>query len=138
MYQLDLGTLWSLRQWRKLLNLIDQLPSNTKTNQAMANDEDYLRRVIAIHGALPEGPQNPPLSAWSQESSLLAELIDEVRALKTITMKINSDKGKSVPNPEPVLRPKSAYQKISVELKLERHYALRDRLIKKESGAEVQ
>ena len=127
MYQLQLGTLWRLRQWRKLLNFIDSLPGNSRTNEAMANDEDYLRAVVKAHGKLPSGPKNPPISTWTAEAGLLADVIDELRALKIITIKANG--GSNAGQPERVLRPKSPYEKIEMETKLDRHKAMVARLI---------
>lgn len=74
-------------------------------------------------------PYYPPMSQWSQEAGMLADLIDEVRALRHITILTSGD-GKSQPKPPvPYTRPLTAAEKIRHEMRRAKHEALSDRIL---------
>lgn len=100
-------------------------------------DEESMRATVAAYGGVvPPGDPAPPLSTWTQEAQLLAQTVDELRALRTILIKVNSSQGANVPAPQPVQRPRSAWPKIEAELRLGKHAALVARLIPRaEAGA---
>ena len=131
MAQVSLGHLWRTRQWRRLLNLIENLPAASKYQEAISKDEEYLRAVVQANGGqLPKSKSAPPLSEWTLPVSYLAILIDEIRALKAITIKVNSDPKKtSSPRVEQMERPATAWQAISFNERLRKHHRLTDRLL---------
>lgn len=71
----------------------------------------------------------PPLTQWSQEASLIADLVSEVSALRVVTIQANSKKGSQKPEMTKVLRPVSVLAKVLKTKRYENHYKLRDRLL---------
>jgi hypothetical protein len=95
----------------------------------MASDEDAVRATIqASKGRLPSST-SPPMHTWTQEASLLAQAVDELRGLKSILVKVNSKPGASVGDPKPVPRPRGAWEKIEAEMRLAKHVHLVGRLL---------
>lgn len=114
-----------------LRNLIDGLPLTSHYAAAMANDEEYIRSVIAANGGqMPESKrQGPALTVWSQEASTLATIADLLKANNSLLVKINSKPGAAAPKVEPEPRPHTAWIGISMEVRLGKHRALASRLL---------
>jgi hypothetical protein len=64
-------------------------------------------------------PYFPPMAQWSQEAGMLADLIDEVRALRFITTAANSE---NAPKPPvPYTRPQTAAERVKQEMRERKH-----------------
>jgi hypothetical protein len=106
-----------------------QLPATSRFHEAMSQDEEAMRASLEANGGqMPKGSA-PPLHSWTQEASLLAMLVEEMRAMKTILIKVNSKQGSAAPEVQPVQRPRSAWQKIEAEARLAKHAHLVSRLL---------
>lgn len=79
-------------------------------------------------------PYAPPMSMWSMEADLLATLIDEVRALKHLTVAVNSPKGKQPNPPKPFPRPRTVMASARVASRAARHRALAARVLPHKYG----
>ena len=81
--------------WRKLVVLLEQLPPESALFTAVRNNlpEDELA-----------GEADPSRAPWSMVETLMAVLIDEVRALSWLYASAHSG-GKTVPKPSPIMRP---------------------------------
>ncbi|MFJ5156313.1 hypothetical protein ACIQCF_33095 [Streptomyces sp. NPDC088353] len=105
--QVDLAQLWSERRWRRLLNLVDQLPSESRTLVAMAEDEE-------LAAALPEpepGPAPPPpLRTWTAEVEKLTLIADRLNEL--ITAVHNTVAKRPARSPRPLPRPETARDRV--------------------------
>jgi len=106
----DVGELWRARRWRLLLNLIDRLPRNTWTQQAMANHPEYAERVaesLAARRDKPDAdePWTLPLIDYTPEVAALASVVDAVNALRAVTIAANSKAGVKPPVIPPYPRP---------------------------------
>jgi hypothetical protein len=123
--------LWRARRWRYLLNLIDHLPRNTYFSQAVASDEEHTRMMLEAQQRAggEKGEYHPPLAQWSQEAGMLADLIDEVRALRYITTLAAGDGNNRPKPPVPYTRPENAAAKIKEDMRRERHEALVARML---------
>jgi len=104
---------------------------------AMANDAEYVQSIIdsAANTADLEGkPTPPPLTEWSQLAELTRRLIQEVEALKIVTISINSKKGAGKPDSHPVLGPRGVMSELLKKKRYSNHFALRAKLMPKKYG----
>ena len=79
--------------WRRMLVLVSNLPPESALNTAIRNN-------------VPEGellPGDPAKGKWSSAETLLATLIDEVRAYRADFAQVNSKN--TVRRPKPIARP---------------------------------
>lgn len=84
--------------------------------------------VEANGGKMPEGSKNPPLRDWTQEASLLAQVIMELRQVTAVLIQANS-KGKSQHKVQPVLTPETALSRMGKNARVERRLAVHDALV---------
>lgn len=90
--------------WRKLANLVRQLPSSSRTTEAMANDDELADSM----GEQPEGDSSPRISEYSPEAARLDVLVDRVSELITATIQISGNKA---PRVKPARRPETAFSR---------------------------
>jgi hypothetical protein len=102
--------------------------------QAVSLDEEHTEMLIkASEGKDHKAqPYAPPMATWSAEASMIATLTDEVRALRYITLAVNS-KQKPSP-PVPVARPRTAMDKVRQRAREERHRSLVSRVLRRTDG----
>jgi hypothetical protein len=125
--QHSLGVLWRSRRWRYLLNLIDHLPADSHFMEAVSLDEEHARAMVKMSEGMDKKPYAPPMSQWSMTANLLAVLIDEVRALRHITLAVNSKQKPQPPNLYP--RPQTAFDKVRLQEREAKHRALVARML---------
>lgn len=82
---MDLAEWWRARRWRALLELIDQLPTASRTREAIMNDPDEAR-LIAFHREYgkpgeKDEPWAPRLSEFDLHAVLLREIAHSIAAL---------------------------------------------------------
>lgn len=80
--------LWKEREWAMLLDLIEMLPSTSRTKARQANDDEYAEMVF--ESAKMAKPKDQPKPGWAPEEwtalhAMTADLISEVRLLQSIT-----------------------------------------------------
>ncbi|MFC3986434.1 hypothetical protein [Streptosporangium jomthongense] len=101
-HRTDLRDLWrpgggdTKLTWRLLRNLIRHLPSESATKTALRNRMTDAQLEQAGKEA------DPSQAPWSQEEMLLASLIDSVRTLIYVVIRVNGGKGRP---PQPMTRP---------------------------------
>jgi hypothetical protein len=93
---LDLFRPGSRLGWRKLLVLIERLPSESTLNTAIRNS----RSEDELAAARPDLTEVP----WSMQETLMAMLVDDIRMLSWMYASAHSP-GQQVPKPSPVPRP---------------------------------
>jgi hypothetical protein len=81
--------------WRKLLVLIERLPSESALNTAIRNSQPEDELARASHD-LAEAP-------WSMQETLMAMLVDDMRMLSWMYASAHSPS--ALPKPSPVQRP---------------------------------
>lgn len=113
--------MWRHREWRKIRNLVDRLPSWSFYNEARANDEE-----LAAFLADKEVPErHERISDWNPEVGLLAAIYDRLgQLMNAVVIVAGGEKLKIDPLPRPV----SAIQKARESSKLERSKAFRFRM----------
>jgi hypothetical protein len=101
-YRLDLADEWRGRRWRRLLNLIDHLPRNSRLHEAMAEDERLAEHLLSQ----PEPKEAPPTRRWSEfsiEVELLAGIFDRLADVPNAIAAANGAKPRKVkPYPRPI------------------------------------
>ncbi|MGW5122965.1 hypothetical protein ACWEQ7_02690 [Streptomyces sp. NPDC004069] len=104
---MDVARLWSERRWRRLLNLIDQLPGESRTVVAMAEDEEL---AVALPEPEPGPAPPPPLRTWTAEVEKLALIADRLGEL--ITAVHNTVAKRPARSPRPLPRPETARDRV--------------------------
>lgn len=103
---------------RRLRVLIEHLPPESSTKTALRNAVPTEQLEEA------SGEGRPDLAPWSGTETLLAQVKDELRLLRMVTVAANGGKpGEFVPTPRPGIPPKSA-QKSRKSLNDEQRRAL--------------
>lgn len=128
----DLNTLFKARDWRRLLNMIDHLPRNAWYTEAVSNDEEHAEMIAKSMAESPDNaaPAAPPLRTWSQEASILADVMDQLRRIEaTIVGAAGGKPGKSAPYTRPETALQRALQRGVHERKSANHKALVGRLL---------
>lgn len=111
--------LWRSRQVRRLLNLIDHLPQNTRFYEQVANDEEYAEMLLEAQeraereGAAPP-PTGSPIHSWSPEVSILAVVVDKLSVLVEAQ---KAKPGQVMPYP----RPKTAMERVKLRRRQSQH-----------------
>jgi hypothetical protein len=107
-----------------LLNLIDQLPRNSRYIEALADDEDLATQVLASKE--PPEPAGPRLSEWSPELAALTAIQDR---LGEVIAAVIAAAGGRPPRLRPSPRPKTAADRVRLQQRQERHLALVARVL---------
>jgi hypothetical protein len=114
--------LWRTRQIRRLLNLIDHLPQNTRFYEQVSNDEEYAEMLLeAQEKAASEGGEKfapgSPIHTWSPEVAILAVVVDKLSVLVEAQ---KQKPGQVMPYP----RPKTAMDRVKHRRREQQHRSL--------------
>lgn len=91
--------------WRKLSEIIRQLPSSSRTTEAMANDDDLADSIGEQAAASNTGPR---LSEYTAEVARLDVLVDRVSELIGVVIQVAGGKA---PRVRPAKRPETAFSR---------------------------
>jgi len=127
--------MWQDRQWRKLLSFIDHLPRNSYYVEAASNDEEHARMLLEASENQPKREYRPPMSLWTMEAEILADIADRVQQLTITTRAANSRKGAKLPKFVPYARPRHAIEPLRRARRQERHEALARRVLRRKREA---
>jgi len=104
-YGIDLVDFFRGRySWRKLLNLIQQLPSWALTTEAMANDDE----LADMASEKPSSDVGPRVSEYTPEVARLDMILDRVSELIAVSVQVAGGKA---PRTRPARRPETAYSR---------------------------
>lgn len=119
--------MWNDRRWRLLLNLIDHLPRNSAYVEAQAQDEEAARAYVrAGRSQDPAEEVGEKVSEWSSERYALARIEDRLSELIATTVAAAGGKPGRVRYAD---RPKTAVDRVTIEVGMEKHGALVARLL---------
>lgn len=111
---MDLAEWVSARRYAALLELIDQLPSNSRYYEAVVNHPEYADQIASMPE--PEDPWSPRQSEFGLNEHLLTLISDQLQQLTNVTIKANNGKpGELKPQP----RPRSAIDEARERAELE-------------------
>lgn len=80
-YGIDLAVWWRQRRWAGLLELIDELPSASRFNEAILNDREFAEAVVAQEtGEAPEWA--PKISEFDLHALLLRDVIQSLQGVQ--------------------------------------------------------
>jgi len=105
-YAADLSQLVEDSRYRHLLVLIDQLPATARVRAAMLDDDDYVAGLP--DPASGDTPSRPAIYGWTQETELLASLLDTMRSLQQVVVRAFGGQGR---RPDPIPRPETAWDR---------------------------
>lgn len=124
-YRLDLADEWKSRRWRRLLNMIDNLPRDSFMQEAMADDEALAEHMLA--GAPPT--EKPPARRWSEygiQVELLAGIYDRLAEVPNAIAAANGAKPRKI---KPYPRPVTAMERVRDRRAKQKHRSLVSRLL---------
>lgn len=122
----DLFALWQNRQWRRLLNLIDQLRRPSRYYEAVSLDGDHLAQIEAARDGA-ERPKGPRMSEYGPTEERLDRIID---ALTMNTQAVIAAAGGKPPRVEPQPRPETAWDSVRHRSRQAQHDALVGRVLR--------
>lgn len=132
----DLETEWRSRRYRRLLQIIDHLPSYSYFQDAVANDPEHAKMLAEAAAERQEGEEHPgpSLTSWTPEVAILADVVDELRAVRHSIIMSNHDPKKTPPSPpKPYRRPSTALSRLAAQARHEsrqkKHQSLAERLL---------
>lgn len=109
-----------------MLRLIHQLPQASRFHAAVANDPEHVEAVIKAQGGQQQA-YRPPLAEWDSAHEMLAMISDKLELLANITLRAN---GASPDKPSITPRPKTAFADVEQRIKVEKHEALVERILR--------
>ena len=131
----DLPELWSARRWRYLLMLIDRLPRWSYYSEAVSNNEEHARQIAEsqarLNASVGQTQYNPPMSTWTPEVAMLAEILDATRGVQHAVIAVQAERGKAPKPPERTPRPRTALQREMARAERERKQAVHEDLVAK-------
>lgn len=107
---MDLAQWLADGRWRGLLELIEQLPRDSRLREAQLNDDEYAAALAEAHAKQDEpDPWAPSVAETTLTTELLTMAIHEIRALRSETVAIA--RGKAPRPVTPVPPPKTALER---------------------------
>lgn len=116
--------MWRGRRWRKLLNLVEHLPTNSAYVEAVATDADAAR--AAFDAGVEPREHVERWSEWSPERAALARIDDRLQLLTVAVIGTNGGKPGQF---RPAERPKTSLDVLRAERRRNEHRALVARVI---------
>lgn len=135
---LSAGEMWRSRRWREMLDLIDQLPTNSQMHALMTSDEEHMEALIrGSKDAEPRpGAGRPSMAEWGQLESMVASLIDAVNRGTATQTAIANPKGPK-PHVQPYPRPYTAAEKVNYKIQREEHQSMVNALLRDRTAGTV-
>lgn len=124
--RLDLATEWRSRRWRRLLNIIDNLPRESRYFEARVNDEYAIEMMLAADRGDDSGPPTRRMADWSAEVELLTAVVNRLGEVVQGIAALGGAKPHKVP-PAPV--PTTAVEKVRNRTRARKHESLVARLL---------
>lgn len=125
-YGADLGDWLRSERWSALVDLIDQLPSACRLNEAIAQDDEAADELVAIMDESEgEGPDwSPRVAEFDLTNTMLAELIDQVKLLGQTIIAANGGNAKKI---RPFPKPKTAIDRARARQDLNLFYDMQSK-----------
>lgn len=99
---MDLVAWWQARRWAGLLELIDQLPPASRFNEAVLNDVDVARELVARENGDADSPEwSPKISEFDLHALLLRDVIQALHGVQAAVIATVAKPPKIAPYPAP-------------------------------------
>lgn len=105
---IDLAQMWQSRRWRKLLNIIEGLPSSSHFVDAIANDEERAHDLAGMSMGS-DNHQAYRVSEFGMSERILADIADLIGQLTDVTLGVNG--GRPPPRKPYHGRPRTAIER---------------------------
>lgn len=124
--------MWRSRRWRRLLNILDQLPRTSAYAQALALDEDLAEQVSELPDTERKAQWSRSHRDYTPEVEMLTAVFDRLGELIRVTAAVHGSRGKPPP-----LGPRPAYavDRVRRQLARQRHQDVVGRLMKNRKPA---
>ena len=101
---MDLAEWYAAGRWVGLLELIDNLPTACRLNEAVANDPESAEVLARMSADRPAGGEwSPRLSEFDLHATIQREILHAIKSLASITIAAaGSQPGEQKPFPAPV------------------------------------
>ncbi len=126
--RLDLATEWRRRRWRRLLNIIDNLPRESRYFEARVNDERVIEAILTAEGhtAAVDAAPTRRMADWSAQVELLTLIVNRLgEVAQGIAVLGGAKPGKVPPAPQPT----TAYETVRSRMRSRKHETLVSRLL---------
>lgn len=120
--------LWQQRKWRRLLSLIDDLPSNSRFVEAQLNDPDVATHVVDNEDKGEAKKSGGRIRDFSPTVRALAGIYDQLAVLNANFVAANNG-GKRPPKPKFYDRPKTLIEEMRTKRRLRRHESIVARVL---------
>ncbi|WP_431881817.1 hypothetical protein [Micromonospora chalcea] len=114
----DLEQLWDERRFEFILAVVDHLPRNSAYMQALTDDEDWARAILARPDPDEPAPPSVRLADWSPELEMLTNLYDRLGELVRVVAMTGGGKPA---RPKPAPRPRTAIDRIRARQRKAKH-----------------
>jgi hypothetical protein len=100
----DLAGWYAAKRWVGLLELIDNLPTACRFNEAIADDPEMAAHLAELRLSATDDaePWSPRISEFDLQAVMMQALISEIKALRQTLLSVNGNKpGEETPFPSP-------------------------------------
>lgn len=101
---MDLAEWYAAGRWDGLLDLIDNLPTACRLNEAIANDPEAAKHLAELRLQKPEDadPWSPRISEFDLNITMLREILHAIKGLRQVSIAAAGGKpGEEKPFPAP-------------------------------------
>lgn len=99
---MDLAEWCAAGRWVGLLELIDNLPTACRLNEAIVNDPTAAKAIAESQQGKERDPYAPRTAEWDLTATLLSEIANGLQVLTAATIKVNGGRpGNIKPFPTP-------------------------------------
>lgn len=127
--RLDLATEWRTRRWRRLLNIIDQLPRESRYFEARVNDDESVAMALEAEATgVSRGTTEPVrrMADWSAEVELLTIAVNRLGEIAQAVAMLGGAKPGRLPL-API--PTTAFERVRRRKLTKQHKSLVARLL---------
>lgn len=109
------------RSWRKLVDLLSELPATSRFVEAQANDPEYAEALVARFPEQANQSRRPRLREWTPEVAVLVDIKDRLGVVAHVLQRLG---GGRPPEPRSSPRPRTAIDVARAEAQMTQHKSL--------------
>lgn len=114
----------------EILDFLEHLPRTSAYHSAVSSDEELAQQIADSSTAPAEASASPPLTEYSPEVAVLAEVRDVLVQTLNVLVKVNGGKpSRFKPYPRPETALDKALRTARDRIRYQQHLSVRDRLL---------